>query len=70
MRGGKFVIVDLGKYIDALVVTHGSLRAVARIAGIDAGYLSRLRKGSKTAPSRDTLRRLKLRAVVVYERIQ
>lgn len=47
--------------IDELVAQHGSLRAVARVTEIDAGYLSRLRTGEKVNPEKDKLRRLGLR---------
>ena len=56
--------------IDELVAQHGSLRAVARVTEIDAGYLSRLRSGEKANPEKDKLRRLGLRRVVAYERIK
>ena len=56
--------------IDELVAQHGSLRAVARVTEIDAGYLSRLRTGEKVNPEKDKLRRLGLRRVVTFERIK
>lgn len=56
--------------IDELVAQHGSLRAVARVTDIDAGYLSRLRTGEKVNPEKDKLRRLGLRRVVTFERIK
>ena len=52
--------------IDALVARHGSYRAAARVLRVDAGYLSRLRNGGKTAPSDHLLKRLGLRRVVTY----
>jgi transcriptional regulator with XRE-family HTH domain len=59
--------LTLAKRIDHLVAEHGSLRAVARVTQIDAGYLSRLRSGEKVNPDKDKLRRLGLRRVVEYE---
>lgn len=56
--------------IDELVAQHGSLRAVARVTEIDAGYLSRLRTGEKVNPEKDKLRRMGLRRVVTYERLK
>ncbi len=53
--------------IDELVRVHGSLRAVARVTEIDAGYLSRLRAGEKDNPEPGVLRSLGLRRVVDYE---
>lgn len=52
--------------INALAGKHGSLRAAARVLRVDAGYLSRLRNGSKTEPSAALLRKLGLRRVVTY----
>ena len=63
-------LVTLQERIDELVQQHGSLRAVARVTEIDAGYLSRLRAGEKVRPSGDKLRRLGLRSVVSYERLK
>jgi siroheme synthase (precorrin-2 oxidase/ferrochelatase) len=62
--------MTLQERIDELVQQHGSLRAVARVTEIDAGYLSRLRAGEKVNPEKDKLRRLGLRRVVSYERIK
>jgi hypothetical protein len=59
--------MTLQERIDQLVAQHGSLRAVARVTEIDAGYLSRLRSGEKTEPQEAKLRRLGLRRVVSYE---
>ena len=56
--------------INELVELHGSLRAVARVTEIDAGYLSRLRAGEKANPDKDKLRRLGLRRVVTFERLK
>lgn len=60
----------LQERIDQLVVQHGSLRAVARVTEINAGYLSRLRNGEKVNPEKDKLRRLGLRRVVTFERLK
>lgn len=43
---------------------------MARVTQIDAAYLSRLATGEKKSPSKETLRRLGLRAVVIYERLK
>lgn len=64
------LLVTLAERIDELVAQHGSLRAVARVTEIDAGYLSRLRAGEKVNPEKDKLRRLGLRRVVSYERLK
>lgn len=62
--------MTLQERIDELVSQHGSLRAVARVTEIDAGYLSRLRTGEKVNPEKDKLRRLGLRRVVTFERLK
>jgi len=62
--------MTLRERINQLVSQHGSLRAVARVTEIDAGYLSRLRTGEKVNPEKDKLRRLGLRQVVCYEPLQ
>lgn len=61
--------MTLKERIDELVAQHGSLRAAARVTEIDVGYLSRLRTGEKTNPEKDKLRRLGLRRVVSYVRL-
>lgn len=59
--------MTLQERIDQLILQHGTLRAAARVAQIDASYLSRLRYGEKENPTNDVLRRLGLRRVVSYE---
>ena len=58
--------MTLQERINDLVRQHGSLRAVARVTEIDAGYLSRLRAGEKVNPEAAKLRRLGLKRVVTY----
>ena len=58
--------MDLAHCIDKLTKKHGSLRAAARAAGLDAGYLSRLRSGDKEQPSDAVLAALGLERVVSY----
>lgn len=55
--------------IAELVEQHGSLRAAARVLECDAGYLSRLQSGEKTDPGAHLLRRMGLRQVTTFERI-
>ena len=50
--------------IDSLVKQHGSIRAAARVLGVDHAYLWRLQTGTKNNPSDSLLRKLKLRRVV------
>jgi transcriptional regulator with XRE-family HTH domain len=61
--------MTLADRIAELVEQHGSLRAVARVLGVDPGYLSRLQSGEKVDPGLLLLRHMKLRRVVTYERI-
>lgn len=61
-------MISLGVRIIELCNTHGSLRAAARVLRVDPGYLSRLRNGIKSRPSKTLLRRMKLREVITYER--
>ena len=58
--------MTLSQCIDRLAEKHGSLRAAARAAGLDVGYLSRLRSGEKHQPSDDVLAALGLERVVSY----
>lgn len=53
--------------IDLLVEKHGSLRAAARVIGVNYAYLSRLRNSQKTDPSDAVLRKIGLRRIVVYQ---
>jgi len=60
--------MTLAERIDELSGQHGSLRAVAAVLKVDAGYLSRLSTGEKNKPGAVLLRRMGLRAVTTYER--
>lgn len=62
----------LKQRIVELVKQHGSLRAAARVLGVDAGYLCRLRDGEKANPSPALLRKMKLRKIVEvrFERLE
>lgn len=61
----------LRQRIIELTEQHGSLRAAARVLGVTAGYLCRLRDGEKTNPSDALLKKMKLRRIVEirYERL-
>ena len=63
-------MITLPERVHELILQHGSLRAAARVIGIDAGYLSRLASGEKVRPGKEFLRRMSLRAVTIYERIK
>jgi transcriptional regulator with XRE-family HTH domain len=62
--------MTISQRIDELVVRHGSLRAVARVLRMDAGYLSRLRSGEKENPDKGTLKKLGLKKIVTYEALK
>ena len=59
--------MPLSHCIAKLATKHGGLRAAARAAGLDAGYLSRLRSGQKEQPSDLVLAALGLERVVNEE---
>ncbi len=52
--------------VEAAEEEHGSLRAAAKVIGVDAGYLSRLKSGSKSAPGDSVLSALGLERVLRY----
>ena len=60
----------LQQRIAELVGRHGDLRAVARVLQIDHAYLWRLYNGEKANPGDKLLRKLKLRRVVSFERVE
>jgi transcriptional regulator with XRE-family HTH domain len=62
--------IHIDSRIRELVVQHGSLRAVARAKSIDAGYLSKLLRGSKENPSDEVLRKLGLQRVRYFESLE
>ena len=58
--------MTLAERVDQLARQHGSLRAAARVVGIDPAYFFRLHSGEKIAPSVKTLRKLGLVKEVSY----
>ena len=56
--------------VQELADKHGGLNAAARALSIDPGYLSRMRSGEKTDPGPVALRKLGLREVTFFERIE
>jgi len=60
-------MVTFAACIDHLIATHGTLRAVARMAKVDPGYLSRLRYGERQNPSEEVLKALGLTRIVSYQ---
>ena len=52
--------------IEHLKQDYGSLRSVAGVLGVDAGYLSRLISGEKKGPSDNLLRKLNIKKKVTY----
>jgi hypothetical protein len=56
---------------DELVRQHeGNMTAAARAVAIGPQYFHRLWKSKKTNPSAETLKKLGLRRVITYERVQ
>lgn len=53
--------------VQSLVDRHGSLRAAARVIGVNYAYLSRLRNSQKIDPSDEVLRKIGLRRITVYQ---
>ncbi len=60
-------LVTLEEAVTAVVQRHGGVRAAERETGVDKSFISRLMNGHKVAPSEETLQRLGLRAVPLYE---
>ncbi len=54
------------KVVQALIKTHGGLRAAARHIDLDAAYLMHLRDGTKDSPSDEVLAKLGLVKQVTY----
>jgi len=63
-------LVTLEAAVAAVVKDHGGIRATERATGLDKSFISRLMRGEKTAPSDETLLKLGLRPVPLYERIK
>jgi hypothetical protein len=62
--------MSLQERITELAQQHGSLRAAARVLQMDSGYLLRLSTGEKVEPGPAILRKLGLRKVVTYARVE
>ena len=54
----KELIVDAA---EALIEKHEGLRAASRASKIDPAYLQRLRTGEKVNPSKETLKKLRVK---------
>lgn len=59
---------EIQSAVEALVKHYGSYRAVESAIGVNYAYLWRLRKGEKTEPSDDVLRKIGLVKSVTYSR--
>jgi transcriptional regulator with XRE-family HTH domain len=57
----------LEKAVAGIVERYGGVRAASRETGVDKAFISRLMRGKKVSPSADTLARLGLKAVPLYE---
>jgi hypothetical protein len=60
-------LVTLEDAVRAVVEKHGGVRAAERATGVDKSFISRLMRGEKVSPSAETLEKLGLRAVPLYE---
>lgn len=60
-------LITLEEAVHIVVLRHGGVNATARATGLDKSFVSRLMRGEKTAPSAETLAKLGLRAVPLYE---
>ena len=63
-------IMTLQERIAELVEEYGSLRRTARVVHIGFGHLHRIAHGETVNPGKDTLRRLGMRRIVIYEKIK
>jgi len=61
--------MTLQERVQQLIERHGGLRKAARVVQIDPAYLSRLHSGEKVRPLAAVLKKLDLRRIVTYERI-
>jgi uncharacterized Zn finger protein len=59
--------MTLTEAVQRVVTKHGGIRAAERATGVDKGFMSRLLRGLKTAPRAETLTKLGLRSVPLYE---
>jgi deoxyinosine 3'endonuclease (endonuclease V) len=60
--------VTIQERLDELVREHGSMNKVAKVIGVDAGYLSHIYAGTKPG-SEAALAKIGLRRVITYERL-
>lgn len=56
----------LTQRLDQLVERYGGVRATARVLGVTAAYISRLRRGEKMWPDDKILKKLKVQRTVIY----
>lgn len=59
-------LVTLEDAVEEIVSLHGGIRAASRATGVDKAFISRLLRGLKTAPSKETLAKLGLESVPLY----
>lgn len=60
-------LMTLDDAVQKIVDAHGGVRAASRATGVDKSFISRLMTGKKTAPSDETLKKLGLKSVPLYE---
>jgi hypothetical protein len=63
-------LIKLEDAVKSIVEKHGGIRAASRATGVDKAFISRLMRGLKVDPSGETLGKLGLRSVPLYEVIK
>lgn len=63
-------LIKLEDAVKSIVEKHGGIRAASRATGVDKAFISRLMRGLKVDPSSETLSKLGLRSVPLYEVIK
>jgi len=61
------VLITLDAAVRNIVMLYGGVRSASRVTGVDKAFISRLMNGKKVSPSAETLARLGLKAVPLYE---
>lgn len=60
-------LITLEEAVRRIVEKHGGVRAAEASTGVDKSFISRLMNGKKVSPSAETLEKLGLKAVPLYE---
>lgn len=60
-------LVTLKQAVRNVVSFYGGVRAASEATGVDKSFISRLMNGKKVHPSDETLRKLGLKSVPLYQ---